>query len=166
MKFQLRLTNQRKSKWLLLYLVAVGGSLAMMGIAAAKFDLDRLNPFLTAGLMVVALVLLIGAVWFFERLQENIREPVCITVLPDKLLELHERTGGLKTWEFQQLLSYHYQDSVRGVTFLVLTFRDGKRVKWLTGDAGFRFKNADAFAQMVEAFENAWREYQAHFLTV
>lgn len=164
MEFQLLLTNQQKTKWLLLYLVAVGCSLALLGIAADKLGFDRLNPFVAAGLMIVALALLIGAVWFFERLQANMREPVCITVLPNRLLELHEQTGILKTWEFQQLLSYHYQDSARGVTFLLLTFRNGRRVKWLTGDAGFRFKNAEAFALMVEAFENAWRDYQANLL--
>jgi hypothetical protein len=162
MEFHLLLTDPRKKWWLMLYLAGwVGLSLAV----AVFFDawgnaLTRLSPALDAGLRVLALLLFGAALYGFEWLQAFIREPVRVTVLPEELAACYQQSGRLEVWPFAQLRAYTYQNHSRYGTFLKLSLRGGKKVKWQTGNFGFNYHNTDSFAAMAQVFETAWARYQ------
>ncbi len=162
MEFHLLLTDPRKKWWLLLYLAGWAGLCVAIAMFCAIWGdaLTRLSPVLDAGLMVVALLLFGAALYGFEWLQDFIREPVRVTVSPDGLAACYQQSGRVEAWPFAQLRAYTYQNYSRSGTFLKLSLRGGKKVKWQTGNFGFNCRNTDAFAAMAQAFEAAWARYQ------
>jgi hypothetical protein len=162
MEFDLLLTTPRKRWWLLLYLA---GWVGLSVVAALLFDawgatLTRTSPVFGAALKVLALLLFGAALYGFEWLQAFIREPVRVIVSPDGLAACYQQSGRREAWPFAQIRAYTYQNYSRSGTFLKLSLRGGKKIKWQTGDFGFNYRNTDAFAAMAQAFEVAWARYR------
>ncbi|MGI4866232.1 MAG: hypothetical protein ACRYFZ_20065 [Janthinobacterium lividum] len=138
-KYNLLLTNQRRVRWLWWGLLAyVVGGVGLLG-------LHFLPSF---GLVIGPLVVLLGAVMFYDKL---FRQPGWVLVTADSITWVNSATNSPGSWQFAEVRTYRFELYRNGIK-LFLYLHNNQKIKL---DAQYSLE----YGAMQKAFEQAVRRY-------